>query len=77
MNGAANTILSKTATKREAARITSEVAARQAQLTALRKQADGGGGYGVVDGKPTLCQRLVDEMFELSNQRRKLLGEVL
>jgi hypothetical protein len=67
--------LSKTATKREAARLQREISAKQQQLTALRSHADGGGGYGVGrDGQPTVCQRLVDEMTALGGELRALLG---
>ena len=80
MNGAAKTGLSKTATKREAARLQREINARQKQLTSLRGRRPDGSfgseGYGFgEDGQPTVCQRLVDEMAALGTQRRALLGE--
>lgn len=67
--------LSKTAAKREAARLMREINARQKQLTSLRSRDDGGGGYGEPGGVPTLPQQLVNEMHELGVQRRKVLGE--
>lgn len=81
MNGAANTGLSKTATKRAVARINRESRELQKQLTALRARRPDGSygphGYGHnPDGTPTLCQRLVDEMSTLADARRALLGEV-
>jgi hypothetical protein len=69
------TTMSKTATKKAAAALTKQINAAQKQLDSLRSRRDGGGGYGMgPDGKPTICQQLVDEMYELGTARRRLLG---
>ena len=70
-------MMTKTATKKEAARFQREINARQKCLTFLRAQPDNGGYGHNANGVPTPCQQLVDEMTALGTQRRALLGEAV